>query len=138
MIADKEILLEVRSEWKTVRKTWEMIAANISFSFVRGGITSNEFRSAAYSLTLLFGFTVIEHVLQQLSAEGHFACRSKFVGSLMAASRHSLPWVNFTLVDEAREQRNKIAHQQQWISIEDCERYLNAIENELRAWGILS
>ena len=138
MIRDSSVLQNVIDEWKTVRTTWDMVAANIVFSFAGGGYVSHEFRCVAYSLTLLFGFTVLEHILQQLQNEGHFSCQSTSVGKLMIASQHSLPWVDYTLVDEVRKRRNDIAHRQQWIEIDDCKRYLDAVENELRAWKIIA
>lgn len=138
MIRDFDVLQNVREEWKTVRATWDMLAANIVFSFSGGGYVSHEFRCVAYSLTLLFGFTVLEHVLQQLQSEGQFSCKSISVSKLMIASQNSLPWVDYSLVDEARKRRNDIAHRQQWIEIDDCKKYLDAIENELRAWNIFA
>ena len=138
MIHDANVLQKVRDEWKTVRATWDMVAANIVFSFAGGGYVSHDFRCVAYSLTLLFGFTVLEHVLQQLRDEGRFSCNSFFVGKLMSASQNSLPWIDYALVDEARRRRNDIAHRQQWIEIDDCKRYLDAIESELRGWNILN
>ena len=138
MIQDSIILQDVQNEWRTVRKTWDMVAANIISSFAGGGYVSHTFRCVAYSLTLLFAFTVLEHVLQQLCKEGHFICNSRFVGPLMSASQNDLVWVDYTLIDEARRKRNDIAHHQQWIEIDDCKRYLDAIENELNNWNILT
>ena len=138
MIKDVDVLHGIQDEWETVRKTWEMASANIVWSFVSGGHVSQEFSSVAYSLTLLFSFTVLEHVLQQLRDERRFACKSNFIGNLMTASKNSLPWIDFALIDEARERRNDIAHRQQWIEIDDCKKYIDAIESELRGWNILS
>ena len=137
MIADAAVLQNVRDEWAIVRKTWDMMSANIKWAFARGGYTSPTFRSAAYSLTLLFAFTVLEHVLQQLCKEEYFDCKSQNVGPLMNKSQSSLVWIDYQLVDEARKRRNDIAHHQIWIQTADCKRYLDAIETELRGWKIL-
>lgn len=125
------------AKYKTNGKLFAKVAANIVWSFAGGGYVSHDFRCVAYSLTLLFSFTVLEHVLQQLRDEGRFTCKSNLVGNLMIASKKSLPWKDFILVDEARGRRNDIAHRQQWVEIDDCKKYIDAIENELRGWNIL-
>jgi len=137
MIKDEEILKNIRSEWTTVRDTWELIAGNIRFSFAGGGFTSNRFRCISYSLTLLFGFTVLENVLQQLRDEGRFQCDKQGIKNLMKASRKSVKWIDYDLVNEARNRRNDVAHHQKWIEIKDCKRYLDAIEVELQGWHII-
>ena len=137
MIIDVAVLKDVRKEWATVMATRNMIKSNIVFAFAGGGYISPQFRSLAHSMTLLFGFTVLEHVLVQLRDEGHFKCSSPFVGPLMDASKSNITWTNFDLVEEARTKRNEIAHNQQWIEINDTARYLDAIETELKDWAII-
>jgi len=137
MIRDPKILQDVQAEWHTAISTWKMVQSNIVFSFAMGGFTSNQFRSVAYSMTLLFAFSAFEHVLQQLRDEGVFKCKSSFLGPLMLASQQVLPWTNYSLVDEARVRRNKVAHEQQWVPIPDVKRYIEGMETELRSWKIV-
>jgi hypothetical protein len=137
MITDANVLNEIRSEWASTMAAWDMVQKNIAFSFAGGGITMPAFHDFAYTLPVLFGLTVVEHVLQQLRDEGHFGCRSSFIGPLMVESRRAVPWVDYALVDEARNRRNEVAHEQRWLPAADSKRYLRAIEEELRAWSII-
>jgi hypothetical protein len=140
MIKDNTALKNLRSEWETVRSIKKIIAENILSAFH----TSHGFMSAdssvnkfAYSLLLLFATSVLEHVLLKLRDEGRFACDSSNLGPIMAASRTVLPWINYPLVDQARDERNKIAHEQLWIEQADCYKYIDAIEAELISWNIV-
>lgn len=56
----------------------------------------------------------------------------------MEASKTRLPWINYELVDEGKDKRNQVAHEAKHISIEECIKYINAIEEELKNWNILS
>lgn len=137
MIQDQSVLQNVRAEWAFVRRAQNMMALGHNASIVGGFPTTEDFKNASYSLCLLFAFSVLERVLIQLRDEGMFNCTSGQVGTLMAASRSNLAWVNFALVDEAREARNKVAHHYRWPERRDCWRYLDAIEAELKAWQII-
>jgi len=80
---------------------------------------------------------VLEDALKELHLEGKFSSGSANLGSLMKSSRAHLPWSNFNDVDSARERRNEIAHDQKLVSPTECKSFLNAIEDELVAWGVL-
>ena len=68
MIKDKVVLGKLRSEWKGVQETRDLIARNLAASsFGIGSIgPSHQFRNFAYNLCLLFAFSVLEHCLLQL------------------------------------------------------------------------
>ena len=55
----------------------------------------------------------------------------------MGASQKLLPWQNYDLVDNGRVARNDLAHEAKLSSKADCLRFINAIEAELKAWGII-
>jgi hypothetical protein len=55
----------------------------------------------------------------------------------MRSSRAALPWVNWSLVDSGREDRNRCVHQRAYMSHAKCRNYIAAIEVELVAWGVL-
>jgi hypothetical protein len=38
---------------------------------------------------------------------------------------------------EGKDRRDRVAHRRAWVVKEEIDRYLDAIEAELRAWGIL-
>jgi hypothetical protein len=102
-----------------------------------GFLRPSEFTNLCYSLIVLFAFSVLEDVLKELRLEGKFSS-SKNLGSLMKSSQAYLPWNNFGAVDSARERRNEIAHDQKLVSPTECKSFLDAIENELVTWGVLT
>ncbi len=137
MIKDKYVKQELRESWNTVLSTKEMVKTNIVWAFAGGGYTSKQFRDLSYNLTLLFAFSVIENTLSQLRDEGVFNSNSSQLGTLMEKSKNKLPWIDYSLIDEARIKRNEIAHQQKWIDLELCLSYLDAMEVELINLGVL-
>jgi hypothetical protein len=139
MIRDPTALADAQAEWALVRATRERIGANLAASHVGIGAmgTSHAFKNLAYTLWLLFAFSVLERVLIQLHSEGKFTSRSMQLGALMDASKSSLPWQDFALVDEARAKRNDVAHRMAVLGRGDTWRYVEAIEIELRAWAIV-
>ncbi len=102
------------------------------------GFASHELRNISHNLVLLFAFSVLENVLKQLRDEGAFTERRNVLGKLMDASCSVIPWSNYNLVNDARKERNRIAHQQQIIERGKCWDYVDAIEAELVTWEILS
>ena len=137
MIADKYVKQDLRESWSTVLSTKEMVKANIVWAFAGGGYTSKQFRDLSFNLTLLFGFSVVERALTQMRDEGKFNSASSQLSTLMEKSKNKIPWINYDLIDEARNIRNDIAHKQQWIEQSECFRYLDGIEMELINWGVL-
>ena len=137
MIKDQDANQELRESWSTVISTKEMIRANIMWAFAGGGYTSKTFRDLSYNLTLLFAFSVVEDTLLQLRDEGMIKSKSSQLGALMESSKNQLPWANYSLIDEARNKRNGIAHRQEWIDLELCLSYIDAIGKELANWGVL-
>jgi hypothetical protein len=138
MIQDPVILKEITDDWYGVRRLQAMITTNLNFGFARGAVWTDDFANICHSLLLPFAFSVLERTLQQIRDEGLFPCRSNQFGSLMKASRPALQWTDFVLVDEARERRNELAHEQRVVPRADVWRYLDAIERELILWRILT
>ena len=137
MITDRVVLEDIRSSWNTVRISQEMIQTNLNVAFAFGGAQSHNFKNLAYSLILIFAFSVIEDALRQLEDQGVFSAKNRQLGTLMHASKSALPWVAFQFVDEGRERRNDVAHKREYLERADCWKYIDAIENELIAWRIL-
>lgn len=55
----------------------------------------------------------------------------------MAASQSVLPWQDYDLVNGGKEARNNLAHDAVLTSKTDCLRFIDAVETELKAWGIV-
>lgn len=55
----------------------------------------------------------------------------------MDKSKSALPWQDYALVEQAKVDRNRIAHDGVLFSKADCLKYVGAVEAELKAWGIV-
>lgn len=140
MIQDPTMFQNLRQEWHAVRDTQSMVQRHLNAAASSGGLgvaVNLTLRDVCHSLVILFAFSVLEEVLTQLRDEGNFTSGSQ-LGALMHASKSVIPWVDFNLVDKARQERNKVAHDQKILPRGDCWKYIDAIEAELLEWGILS
>ena len=139
MIRDATALGEVRAEWQYVTGARDLIARNLAAAHpgISGMGQSHEFRNLSYNLCLLFAYSVLERVLRELRDEGIFSS-SKELGALMANSKTVLPWQDYSKADEGRERRNDVAHRRHILERADCWKYIDAIEDELVAWGVVA
>ncbi len=56
----------------------------------------------------------------------------------MYSSKTNLSWQDFDLIDKAREERNKVAHDQEILERGECWKFIDGIENELVSWNVVS
>lgn len=138
MIQDPSIKQEVQEEWDGVRSFQSRIQAHLNIS---GGIGStgatHQLRNISHNLTLLFAFSVLEKTLKQLRDEGVFQEKDNRLKKLMYSSKNRVPWQDFSLIDKAREDRNKVAHQQGILERAECWKYIDGIEKELVTWKVI-
>ena len=135
MLSDQRTKSEISRDWGVVRslctgshRQWQ----------VPGGPFINETRPAeSYNLPLVLAFAVLDRVLNEFRDQDTFSCSKWQLGNKMAAARNALPWQNYDLVDEGRNKRNEIAHEATLFSKPDCLRYIDAVEAELKAWGLV-
>lgn len=129
---------EIQEDWDGVRKFQSKIQAHLNASGgVIGGGATHQLRNISHNLTLLFAFSVLETVLKQLRDEGVFSEKSNGLKKLMYSSKKGLTWVDFKVADKARNERNKVAHQQETLERADCWKFIDAIEKELISWTIV-
>jgi hypothetical protein len=55
----------------------------------------------------------------------------------MEASRSVLSWKDYDKIKNGKKDRNDLAHEAKLLSKDKCFEYIDAIETELRAWGVL-
>lgn len=137
MVKDQAKLQNIQASWKTVCAVQDRVGANLAAGSGMFGFVTHNFRDLTHSLVLLFAFSVLQDTLTQLRAESAFTSGGNQLGRLMEGSETALPWVDFTKVDEGRVRRNNLAHEMQVLPRGDCWEYIDAIENELLAWGVL-
>jgi len=137
VISEPEPLAEIRASWNGVRVLRQRLQSALLGSFALGGWSAIFAADAAHNLPLVHAFSALNDVLLQLEREGRFSCRSHFLGSLLDASKPSLPWLDFDLVRQGASRRNDVAHRGEVLPRGECWRYVDAIEAEFLAWGVI-
>ncbi|MDH3689459.1 MAG: hypothetical protein OEU36_08265 [Gammaproteobacteria bacterium] len=139
IIQDNAKKHEIEDDWKGVRSFQSRIQAHLNIS---GGIDSvgatHQLRNISHNLVLLFAFSVLETTLKQLGDEKVFRGKTNGLKALMYSSKTNIPWQDFDLIDKAREERNKVAHDQEILERGECWRFIDGIENELLSWKVIS
>lgn len=114
MIQDNLIRQDIEEEWKGVRSFQSRIQAHLNMSNGIGSVgATHQLRNISHNLTLLFAFSVLETTLKQLMDENVFNESRNGLKALMDSSKANVPWQDFSLIDAAREERNKVAHDQE-------------------------
>jgi hypothetical protein len=141
MIKNATIFQEVRDEWKFAITTQNSINVTMGFYEKRAdGAYFDHFLNLIHGFVLTFAFSVLQNTLEQLRDEGVFNCGGNILGNLMNASngkKSKMKWLNFPLVDEGRDKRNKLVHCQKFLKRTDTWKYIDAIEKELIGWKVL-
>jgi hypothetical protein len=138
MIRDATVLAEIRKNWDGVEalRTSLQVSAFASVGVI-GGTFPFALLNAAHNLPFMHALAVLNDVLKQLALEGHFNCRSIFLGALVEKSETALSWRDFALVSIGVDRRNDVAHRGQLLDTGECWKYVDAIKSELSGWGIL-
>jgi hypothetical protein len=139
MIRDPKALAEIRRSWKGVEALREQlqVSAFASVGFI-GDVFPHKLSDAAQNLPFIHAHAVLNDTLRQLAVEGAISCRSIFLGKLLFAARKKFPWQNFGLIRAGVRKRNAVAHRGRLVARGECWKHIEAISQELRAWGILS
>ena len=135
MIRDQQTKSEIAQDWRVVRKLCE--SSHRQWMIPGAGMINETRPEDSYNLPLILAYAVLDRVLRELRDQGAFTCKTWKLGEKMAASQNALPWQDYCLVDNGRDARNNLAHQAKLLSKADCLRFIDAIESELKAWGIV-
>ena len=134
MIIDRDVLNPIRQDWESVRLKQNRIRVNMGMAF---GKLSFEFSDFAYTLILIYAYSVLRDVLMQLRKEKRFTSNKNGLYHLMQGSKDTIHWIDFDQVDEGRKQRDKIAHEDLILPRGETWEYIDAIEKELVNWQII-
>lgn len=134
MINDQQTKLEIAQDWRVVRALCNKRYTRMLPGF---GMIAESPHNDYYNLPLVLAYAVLDQVLNKLRDQGVFACKDKRLGPKMVASKNALQWQDYTLVDNGRDARNDLAHETKLASKVDCFRFIDAVESELKAWGII-
>jgi hypothetical protein len=133
MIKDAEKLKQIERQWTTV-----VLLSNWSQGYAIAGINdqpADEF----YNLPLFLAYLALGDFLAQLNLEQPYLPKDArhHLGERMRYSRERLNWRDFNLVNEGRKARNELAREGRLVSKQRCLQYIEGIEAELHAWGIV-
>jgi hypothetical protein len=128
---------KIAAQWKSVRASQDYIAANVAAGAVNilGVPQDSRFQDGAHTLLLFFAFAVLELALR--TARQREIRERPDLNRRMKASKPLLPWQDYATVSQARKRRNAVAHRWQVIPRAETAKYINAIEDEFIAWGIV-
>jgi hypothetical protein len=109
----------------------------VRFDGIIGGVFPFALLNAAHNLPFIHAYAVLNDVLERLAYEGHFTCKSIFLGELLKRSEQALRWHDFALISAGATRRNDVAHRGQLLDRGDCWKYVDAVKVELSAWGVI-
>ena len=138
MIQDPVVVNEIKASWNGVIALREKFKGAIAGSISMGGTFAIYVADAVHNLPFIHACSVLNYTLLQLTKEGHLKCNGIFLGKLVKDSKKDLRWNNYDLILELVKKRNDIAHQGKILKRGDCWRYIDAIENQLISWNILT
>jgi hypothetical protein len=138
MIHDATAKTEIVQQWIAVKA---LCRGSHRQYVVPGGTVINETPPDDFdNLPFILAYAVLDQVLDALMDQSAFPRppgRRPMLGHKMSVSRAHLPWVDYKLVDEGKDARNRVAHDAALTDKKDCLRYIDGIEGELTSWGIL-
>jgi hypothetical protein len=137
MIHDNDAVENVAEEWHALRRAQGNLEIRITAAFAHGAFWLPQVPDEIYALFLPFGFSVLEHTLEQMRDDNMFVCKSSNLKPLMLSSKTVIRWSDYQAVDAGREVRNKLIHRQVIPPRADTFRILDEIERELIAWKVL-
>lgn len=137
MINDPTIRGDIVQQWAAVRS---LCRGSHRQAIVAPGVFINGTPlEEIYNLPFVLAYAVLDQVFDALMDQGTFPSPGgrPMLGAKMNASRAHLPWVDYAAVETGRVARNEVAHDAKPHGKTDCLRFVDNIERELKAWGIV-
>ena len=136
MIRDQKVLSEILEQWKAIRK---LCSGSVRQYMLHGAIIDERRESEFYNLPFVLAYAVLDQVLAELINQGTFQCAGKTpqLGKKMKASQKVVPWQDYKNITNGKKERNLLAHKAKLLNKDKCFEYIDAIETELKAWGVL-
>lgn len=137
MIKDEKTRKRLEDEWRSVCLLQSKIKTALLGGFATGGKLAIFAADAAHNLPLIHAFAVLNNVLVAFRDQGTLSCSSDYLKSLLKASKGKLAWVDYDEIKNGVERRNDVAHRSEVLPRVDCWKLIDAIEIELKEWGIV-
>lgn len=138
MIRNAKALTEIRRSWNGVEALRRQLQRSAAISTVAGGMFPHALADAAHNLPFIHACAVLNEALIQLAREGRISCSGISLGDLVKAGAKRLRWKNLEVIRSGIRKRNAVAHRGKLLPRADCWTYVDAIERELRGWGIVT
>lgn len=137
MIKNAAALTEIRQQWGGVGMLRVRVQRSTVNSADENLVWVHTLADIAHNLPFLHACSVLNEVLEQLRDEGVFHCKARTLGSLVKASKGSLEWLDLPGVERMVRDRNALAHRGELLGRAQCWEYLDLVERQFLAWGIL-
>jgi hypothetical protein len=139
MIKDTAVKASIDQQWNVIAF---MLDHNKSRFIGVNTIATEQAPDTFYNLPLVLTYCTLECALAQLMDEGTIKSQKKTkfqnikLKARMEAAKRAIDWKAYALVDEGRDARNKLAHEGKMLDKYTCMKYIHAIGDELKHWGI--
>ena len=135
-------MINNQSHKQIIKKSWRGVR-DLQKSLTRVDVINGTLHFAyapdeTYNLPFVLAYSVLDNVLSELRDQGDIDCKSWMLGIKMEASKNTLPWKDYNLIWAGKEKRDQLAHASILIDKAECIKYIDAVENELNGWDILS
>jgi len=110
----------------------------LAATFAGGAFTAPALGGVVYSLPLLLAFDALGQVLTVLRDQGAFVCHSSQLGPSVDAAKPPVPWLDWQGVRDGVRRRNEVAHDGILHDAKSCNTDIEAIGNQLVAWGVIN
>jgi hypothetical protein len=135
LITDVSALSTIRTEWSAVVAVREHMRKLMAGPV--GSISDGALHSVVYNLPLLLAFNVLERALRALKRQRQVPGSSEQLGDLMDMFQGDPSWLEWSVLRDGERRRHAIACTGELFSGVECLADIDAVEEQLRAWGIL-
>ncbi|MBF0485135.1 MAG: hypothetical protein HQL16_01345 [Candidatus Omnitrophica bacterium] len=135
-ITDQKFAQEIKDEWTGVFRHKN----GTVFSPHHGHLIPPPYEivKLKHNIALLLAYGVLERVLLYFKTSGLLACGRTELGCLMKSSKTAINWSDYSVVDDGRKKRNDLAHQAKLLAPQDVNKYITAIQVNLKTWALIS
>ena len=145
MVEDQEVLESVRAQWANARKMEQRMKVLTNVGGFLPIPLPNPVRDVGHNLVLLFGFEPFAEVLYEFVKQGTITLqgenpqesKQRKIKRILKNGKDQVEWQDWDLIDTINKARNDVAHGRTVLGRGQCWQYLDALEHQLRAWGIL-
>ena len=136
---DPQIQSDIAKQWAVVRTLCR--GSHRQVAVPGAGTICETPPDELFNLPLVLAYSVMDQVLDELILQGTLpkppGRNSILLGTKMDASRAHLSWLDYAEIELGKNARNDVAHEGILLPKVDCLRFINAIERELKMWGII-